>query len=58
MSARIMRIIDDFDKLVNSHNDGKHWSVYEVLDEMKKDSGIKYDPVMLEVFEKIAGQVR
>lgn len=58
VSARIMRIIDDFDKLVNSHNDGKHWSVYEVLDEMKKDSGIKYDPVMLEVFEKIAGQVR
>lgn len=58
VSARIMRIIDDYDTLCNMRLSDKHGNVSEVLEEMKKDSGVKYDPVILQVFEKIAGQVR
>lgn len=57
LSARIMRIIDDYNRFSNDKEKGEIHDGGEVLHYMKEHSGIWYDPEIMEVFLKVVNQM-
>ncbi len=57
LSARIMRVIDDYNSFSNNMEKGDSYDCSEVLEYMREHSGIWYDPEILEVFFKIVNQM-
>lgn len=57
VSARIMRIIDDYNYFLENKESMKFSSNSDILKYMKKQSGKWYDPIMLDVFLKIKNQM-
>lgn len=53
LSARICAIADVFDALTSERAYKKAWSVDQALDEMEKQSGKHFDPVLVQHFKSI-----
>ena len=58
LSSRIVHIISDYDKYKNGITSSKFSSTEEIIERMKQDVGIKYDPQIFEVFLKILNQLK
>lgn len=58
LSARIVRIIDCFDVLNRDRCYRKAYSAEESLQIMRKGIGTKFDPDIMEIFEKVQKQLR
>lgn len=57
LSARIMRIVDTFDSMLRERSYRPAYSREETLEIMRNDTGIKFDPFLMEVFFKIEKQL-
>lgn len=53
LAARIVKIVDVFDALVNERVYHHAISIEEGIAEMKRDAGTKFDPEIMEIFLKI-----
>jgi len=60
-NARVVSIVDVFDSLVHKRSYKDNWSIKEALDFMNEQTGKKFDPELMEHFDKVvsklAGQV-
>lgn len=52
--ARIIAVVDSYDEKINDTNK-KNVSREEAIDEIKKQSGIKFDPEIVEIFVEMMG---
>jgi putative two-component system response regulator len=57
MVGRIVAIVDVFDALTSERPYKEAWPVAEAIEEMKKQSGIHFDPVLVEHFLTILPEV-
>lgn len=57
LSARIIRIVDSFDSMLRERAYRPAYSREETLEIMKSETGIKFDPFLMEVFFKIEKQL-
>ena len=57
LSARIIRITDAFDSMLRERSYRPAYSREETLEIMRNDTGIKFDPFLMDVFFKIEKQL-
>lgn len=58
LSARIVKIIDCFDVLNRKRSYREAYSFEESLEIMKRDTGIQFDPSIMEIFNKVQKQLK
>ncbi|MBF0388154.1 MAG: HD domain-containing protein [Candidatus Omnitrophica bacterium] len=56
LGARIMAVVDAFESMVQGRPYRKRLNVYEALREVRQHSGTQFDPVVVDVFLKLALQ--
>lgn len=58
LSARIVKIIDCFDVLNRKRSYREAYSFDKSLEIMKKDTGVQFDPSIMEIFNKVQKQLK
>ena len=58
LSARIVKIIDCFDVLNRKRSYREAYSFEESLEIMKRDTGVQFDPSIMEIFNKVQKQLK
>ena len=58
LAGRIVAIADVFDALSSKRVYKQAWSEQDVLDELRKASGIKFDPELIEIFFEILPNIK
>ncbi|MBR1742382.1 MAG: response regulator [Lachnospiraceae bacterium] len=58
LSARIVKIIDCFDVLNRKRSYREAFSFEESLEIMQKDTGVQFDPSIMEIFNKVQKQLK
>jgi HD-GYP domain-containing protein (c-di-GMP phosphodiesterase class II) len=58
LGGRIVAVADVFDALSSKRVYKQAWSEQDVYDEIRKMSGIKFDPEMVEVFFEILPSIK
>ena len=56
LGARLMSIIDAFEAMIQGRPYRRAMEMEEIFDELRKNSGIQFDPVIVEVFLNLAQQ--
>ena len=58
LEGRIVAIADVFDALSSKRVYKEAWGEAEVYDEIRKQSGVKFDPELVEIFFEIVPSIR
>ncbi|MEA3512076.1 MAG: response regulator [Campylobacterota bacterium] len=58
IEGRIVAIADVFDALVSTRPYKKAWSFDDALELLKKESGVHFDPVLVELFQKNISSIK
>lgn len=58
LAARIVAVVNDFDEVTSQGEGRKALSVEEGVEHITKNSGVLYDPDVVQVFKKLFGRMR
>ena len=58
MAARLVAIVDRFEKLQQGYRQEKKYTREESIEQIKALGGTKFDPKMVAVFVKISNQLK
>lgn len=58
LAARIVAVVDDFDEATLQGEGKKALSAEEGMEHIAKNSGVRYDPDVVKVFQKLFGRMR
>ena len=58
LSGRIVRITDVYDALISKRCYKDPWKEQDVIDEIQKNSGIEFDPVLVDYFFDIYDTIK
>jgi len=57
VEARIVSICDVFDALISTRPYKKAWSCYDSIEYVKKQSGVSFDPYLVDKFMEISDEI-
>ncbi len=53
ISARIVAVADTFDALINERPYKRAWPIHEAIEEVQRQSGLRFDPAVVEAFLRV-----